>query len=103
MVTVVGASDVGMAKKQRTVMDREAVLRETVQAQKDSGMKAEEERRQAEKEAVREEFKPKPAICLLCKRKFNSEATLRLHEEKSDLHKRNLEKAADEAAAELGC
>ena len=84
-------------------MDREAVLRETVQAQKDSGMKAEEERRQAEKEAVREEFKPKPAICLLCKRKFNSEATLRLHEEKSDLHKRNLEKAADEAAAELGC
>ncbi|CAK4243745.1 unnamed protein product [Aphanomyces euteiches] len=34
-----------------------------------------------------------PAICLLCRRKFNSAAQLRKHEELSDLHKQNLAKA----------
>ncbi|KAF0692661.1 Aste57867_16276 [Aphanomyces stellatus] len=34
-----------------------------------------------------------PAICLLCRRKFNSTAQLRKHEQLSDLHKQNLAKA----------
>ncbi|ETW08950.1 hypothetical protein H310_01430 [Aphanomyces invadans] len=34
-----------------------------------------------------------PTICLLCRRKFNSAAQLRKHEQLSDLHKQNLAKA----------
>ena len=105
---MVGAYDVGMAKKQRTVIDQEAHARESVQASKDAILKAEEDRRQLEKEFVREleggrVAKPSPAICKLCKRKFSSREALQLHEDKSELHQQNLEKAAEQAARELGC
>src|SRR5690242_6249190 len=40
-------------------------------------------------------------VCMLCKRQFGNEDTLKKHQEKSDLHKHNLEIARQQKIAEL--